>query len=413
MPNTETDQNIIAYFRSPSAIRERCNFIFDLALSDQLQHFKLNLDKLEFVADYVLNNIKQNYPDFNVPFHSRWRHFEVGNIPRTQQLQQQLTTLSDIEQSQALLDLAIISVLLDAGAGEKWQYQESNTGLTWKRSEGLAVASYDLFCNGGFSSNPNQPFQADAKGLIQLTESQLSEGFQVNENNPLVGIKGRVELLQKLGETLYHYPHLFGTENPRPGHLVNYFITQTEQQKLSAVKILEAILEGLGEIWPGRLTLNNVNLGDVWYYSGLEAFDSNYPYVPFHKLSQWLTYSLLEPLQGLGLEITDLDQLTGLAEYRNGGLCLDLGLLELKDPQLAEQTHKPDSPVIIEWRSLTLILLDKIAEIIREKLHSSPTDFPLVKVLQGGTWNAGREIAKQKRSDGSPPLKLDSDGTVF
>ena len=282
-----------------------------------------------------------------------------------------------------------------------------------ERSEGLAIASYEMFSQGLFSSDPASTFQADVQGLINLTESQLITGFQVNENNPLTGIKGRLELLKKLGETLSNYPHLFGKNNPRPGKLADYFLTQTHNNQLSAVIVLTAILEGLGDIWPGRLTLNQVNLGDVWYYPGLEILDSEYPFVPFHKLSQWLTYSLLEPLQDLGLEIIDLEQLTGLAEYRNGGLILDLGLLELKDINLSKQQHKPDASVIIEWRSLTIIILDKIAEIIRQKLNLTPQEFPLVKVLQGGTWNAGREIAKQRRFDGSPPLKLDSDGTVF
>ncbi|KEI67908.1 hypothetical protein A19Y_3077 [Planktothrix agardhii NIVA-CYA 126/8] len=413
MQNRENYSNAIAYFCSPQAIRERCNFIFDLALSNQLQHFIYHPEKLELVANFVLDNITQNYPDLNVPFHSRWRHFEVGNIPRIENLQKQLNGLSQLEQTQAKLDLAIISVLLDAGAGEKWHYQESETGLIWRRSEGLAIASYEMFGQGLFSSNIEYPFQADAQGLMNLTESQLITGFQVNENNYLTGVKGRLELLKKLGETLSNYPHLFGEIHPRPGKLANYFLTQTQNNQLSAVIVLNAILEGLGEIWPGRLTLNQVNLGDVWYYSGLETLDSEYPFVPFHKLSQWLTYSLLEPLQDLGLEIIDLDQLTGLAEYRNGGLILDLGLLELKDNNLSEKLHKPDSNIIIEWRSLTIIILDKIAEILRQKLNLTSQEFPLVKVLQGGTWNAGREIAKQQRFDGSPPLKLESDGTVF
>ena len=413
MQNRENYSNAIAYFCSPQAIRERCNFIFDLALSNQLEHFVYHPEKLELVANFVLDNITQNYPDLNVPFHSRWRHFEVGNIPRIANLQKQLNGLSQLEQTQAKLDLAIISVLLDAGAGEKWHYQESETGLIWRRSEGLAIASYEMFGQGLFSSQSKYQFQADAQGLMNLTESQLITGFQVNENNSLTGVKGRLELLKKLGETLSNYPHLFGEIHPRPGKLANYFLTQTQNNQLSAVIVLNAILEGLGEIWPGRLTLNQVNLGDVWYYSGLETLDSEYPFVPFHKLSQWLTYSLLEPLQDLGLEIIDLDQLTGLAEYRNGGLILDLGLLELKDNNLSEKLHKPDSNIIIEWRSLTIIILDKIAEILRQKLNLTSQEFPLVKVLQGGTWNAGREIAKQQRFDGSPPLKLESDGTVF
>jgi len=41
------------------------------------------------------------------------------------------------------------------------------------------------------------------------------------------------------------------------------------------------------------------------------------------------------------------------------------------------------------------------------------TSFPLARVLQGGTWTAGREIALARRTDGSPPIKVVSDGTVF
>jgi hypothetical protein len=59
------------------------------------------------------------------------------------------------------------------------------------------------------------------------------------------------------------------------------------------------------------------------------------------------------------------------------------------------------------------VLLDKIGAMVRQKLNKTEQDFPLAKVLEGGTWRAGRIAAKQKRPDGSPPLKLNSDGTVF
>ena len=135
--------------------------------------------------------------------------------------------------------------------------------------------------------------------------------------------------------------------------------------------------------------------------------------MPFHKLSQWLTYSLLEPLQELGLAIAGLDELTGLPEYRNGGLCLDIGLLRAKDAAIFEESYLPGSEVIVEWRSLTVILLDKIAATMREKLHLSATELPLVKILQGGTWAAGRKIAEELRVGGVPPIRIESDGTVF
>ncbi len=78
--------------------------------------------------------------------------------------------------------------------------------------------------------------------------------------------------------------------------------------------------------------------------------------VPLHKLSQWLSYSLIEPLQWAGIEVTDIDGLTGLAEYRNGGLFIDTGVLTLRDPAAAQREHTVDSELVVEWRALTVAL---------------------------------------------------------
>lgn len=431
----------IAYLRTPGAIRERCDRLFTLACADQLQHFRCDLTKIDVVANYVIEVMRQDYPDLNIPFHSRWRHFEVGNVPRLAELQQKLSGLTPLAQAQIKFDLAIVSVLLDAGAGADWQYCEQETGLVFDRSEGLAVASFRMFCDGAFSSDPNCPLQADAQGLQGLTLQQLAQGFQVREGNLLLGVEGRVELLQRLGHSLRTLPQLFGDDrNPRPGNLVNYLLNSAvpsaslvmendavwglgdtgifskvsqAKNQLPASMVLTAVLEGFGSIWPGRLTIAGVNLGDVWLHPALSGNNFTDQYVPFHKLSQWLTYSLLEPLQELGLEIIELDEMTGLPEYRNGGLCLDLGLLEVKNAAILQQRHLPGSEVIVEWRALTVILLDRIAAAIRQQLNLNASELPLVKVLQGGTWNAGRRIANQLRVGGVPPLGLESDGTVF
>jgi hypothetical protein len=414
--NTENlstaEREAIAYLRSPAAIRERCEQLFDLACQDQLQHFRCNLSKLESVADYVIQVIRHAYPDLNIPFHSRWRHFEVGTSKqRLAQLNQRLAHLSPIEKAAAKFDLAITSVLLDAGAGATWQYVEPETGEVFSRSEGLAIASFNLFCDGLLSSD-RQTLQADVAGLRQLTEFDLAQGFQVTDENPLIGLQGRLNLLQNLGKVLSQHPQLFGSERPRPGHLVHYLVNQAIAGKLPANAVLQAVLAGLGDIWAGRIAIAQVNLGDVWPHPALGDVGLGSQLVPFHKLSQWLTYSLLEPLQELGLEVTELDQLTGLPEYRNGGLCLDLGLLQAKHAAVTQTSHLPQSEVIVEWRSLTVILLDHIATAIRIKLGMEETTLPLVKVLQGGTWSAGRQIAATLRG-GTPPIQLESDGTVF
>jgi hypothetical protein len=420
MPTSSEDrsaieQAAIAYLRSPQAIRDRCGQLFSLVCADKLQHFRCDLTQLDRVADYVIEVTRSQYPNLQVPFHSRWQHFEVGGISRLSQLEQQLAQnpLQDPrEVARAKFDLVIPSVLLDAGAGADWQYQEAQSGQVFRRSEGLAVASFHLFCQGGFSSDPTKLFQTDAIGLQHLTAATLAQGFQVDADNPLVGIQGRVELLQRLGKVLGDRSDLFGTQL-RPGGLVDYLLQQAVNHKLAATVVFQTVLEGLSEIWAGRLSIGRVNLGDVWLHPALPDTGLGAQLVPFHKLSQWLTYSLLEPLQALGLEITELDALTGLPEYRNGGLCLDLGLLQDKHPGVRRDRHLPSSEVIVEWRALTVILLDLIAESMRQKLGIGAIDLPLVKVLQGGTWMAGRRIAAKLRSGGEPPIQIESDGTVF
>ena len=413
----------LEYLRTPAAIRQKCDSLrdsfasrlFDLARLDKLRYFRVDLSQLDKAANYVIDTTRQHYPDFNIPFHSRWRHFEAGNLPRLAELDAAIAEFSLIEQAKIKFDLAIVSVLLDAGAGADWQYCEPETGQVYRRSEGLAIASLRMFCQGVFSSNPDFPWQADSWGLSQLKLETLAAGFQVSRDNPLVGLTGRLELLQRLGNAICQHPLLFGSENPRPGNLAKYLLdSQVSGGKtVNAAVVLSAVLTGFGEIWPGRYAIGGVNLGDVWRHRALTGENLPDEFVPFHKLSQWLTYSLLEPLQELGLEVAGLDELTGLPEYRNGGLCLDIGLLRAKDSAIFEQSYLPGSEVIVEWRSLTVNLLDKIAAAIREKLHLSADQLPLVKILQGGTWAAGRKIAAELRAGGVPPIQIKSDGTVF
>ncbi|MGE5655031.1 MAG: URC4/urg3 family protein [Actinomycetota bacterium] len=412
---TDLEVEAISYLRTPAAIRERCNHLFHLACEEQLRYFRIDLTRLDTVADYVLTVIHDQYPDFQIPFHSRWRHFEVGEVPRLAELNEAIADLAPLAQAKVKFDLAITSVLLDAGAGSAWQYYEPETGEVYRRSEGLAVASFRMFCQGFFSSDPDFPFQADAAGLQRLNPLILAAGFQVTEENPLAGLEGRVHLLQTLGKVLSEHPLLFGGGNLRPGNLARYFRDSRFSgiNRIQAVEVFSAILTGFSEIWPGRSEIAGVNLGDVWVHPALPGDRPGEQLIPFHKLSQWLTYSLLEPLTELGLEVTDLEELTGLAEYRNGGLCLDLGLLVAKDPSIFQTPHSPDSEVIVEWRALTVSLLDRIAEVIRQKLNLTALELPLVKILQGGTWTAGRRIASELRPGGRPPLQIESDGTVF
>jgi hypothetical protein len=401
----------IDYLLKPKAIMDKAYQIYRYAEQGNT-HFDINMDKLPAVAELVLEVTQKNYPSFEIPFHSRWGHFNSEKLNRVDEFNKNLIGFDANERGRRKLDLVITSVLLDAGAGDDWAFTDPVTGEVIARSEGLALASYHLFCEGYLSSDKNDPMRADAEALMNLKENTIAEVFQVTEKNPLVGLEGRTKLLNKLGEILLKKKSFF--KDGRPGNLVDYFDgLMANDDQLMAEQVLLAILQGLGDIWPGRIQLGGKNLGDVWAYPPFKKGQSTHDLIPFHKLSQWLTYSMIEPLIEVGFNISQVEQLTGLAEYRNGGLFIDGEVLTLKDPENFKIAHSPDSELVIEWRALTLVMIDKVAEYIRNKLQKSEVDFPLPKVLEGGTWWAGRRLAKEKRAGGGPPLNINSDGTVF
>lgn len=419
---TPAEQVAIAYLRQPQAIRDRTYQLFKLCQANKLDHFTCDLTKLDDVAAYVVETTQQRYPDFDIPVHSRWRHFGQERLTPplilpVRQRHQEVPPLlmqetARKESAKAQLDLVIVSVLLDAGAGSQWHYQDFATNQTLGRSEGLAVASLRAFEQGFFSTDGTVLHQVDAVGLQSLTIADLAQVFQVSPQNPLVGLSGRLTLLHQLATALLTQPARFGSSPARPGNLLDYWIDRYGHT-LDAGLLLTEVLESFSSIWPGRVALAETNLGDVWPHPALSTKTLATSLVPFHKLSQWLTYSLVEPLTVAGVTVTNLNALTGLAEYRNGGLCVDLGLLIPKYPEVTRQAHLPNSPVIVEWRALTVVLLDMIGERVRQLLNKSSEELPLIKVLEGGTWAAGRRIAKQLRPAGGPPISIQSDGTVF
>jgi hypothetical protein len=411
---TAMDEALARSLLSPRAIRTRAHGLLDKAIRGELTHFTCDSGKLARCADYVLDTIRRVYPTLAVPFHARWRHFAAGGFDRWATLDRGTLWPTDAAKARAAFDLAITSVLLDAGAGPAWRYREEASGETFMRSEGLAVASFDMFAAGLFSARPDQKLRADASVLAGLPADSIAGGFQVSGDNPMVGMEGRAALLRRLGETVAANPAVFGRgDEPRPGGLFDHLAAQIDNGMLPAESILAALLEHLGPIWTGRISLGGVDLGDTWRHSAVEADDATAGLMPFHKLSQWLAYSLIEPLQAAGIGISGVDQLTGLAEYRNGGLFIDAGVLVLRDPEAAARPHAVDSELVVEWRALTVALLDDVAALVRKSLGLTPEAFPLAKVLEGGTWAAGRRIARQKRVDGAPPLTVISDGTVF
>jgi hypothetical protein len=398
------------------------------------------------------------------------------------------------EVARARIDLTVVSVLLDAGAGPKWRYTErpeldalalpvhrqkgedllamlgAATGASkaqasaedaaepaaeagtdaatpadmaaqetaaeqpgrqrrheqperaaFTRSEGLGVASFRAFVAGVFSSDPADPLRVDALALKRLDAAALRAVFQASPSNPLVGLEGRAALLTRLGDVLQAQAQADGGE-ARPSRLYDKLTDNGQRTEVAAGEILRTLVTGYAPIWTSGSRVLGLPAGDVWphlWAGGQTTADGSQPdratagWVPFHKLSQWLTYSLLEPFEWAGVQITGLDALTGLPEYRNGGLLLDGGVIVPRDARDLAKTWKPSSEFVIEWRALTVTLLDELAVLVRQELGVSAEQMPLACILEGGTWAAGRQIARERREGGTPPVQIDSDGTVF
>lgn len=197
----------------------------------------------------------------------------------------------------------------------------------------------------------------------------------------------------------------------------------------------DVLIEGLAPVWPkGRKTVGDVEIGDAWplHVKGEETI------IPFHKLTQWMTYSLMVPLKRLqNIEFSGEELLTGLPEYRNGGLLVDFGVLTLKPTcvqkglaavqeqntlqgpaQLGESvpTFKAEDEVVVEWRAVTVGFLDYLLLEVNRYLGltDSLEKLTLAQMLEAGSWKLGRQVAAERRPvTKGPPIMIVSDGTVF
>ncbi|CAG8667683.1 272_t:CDS:2, partial [Racocetra persica] len=436
-----TMQEQIKYFKSLRSVRERSNKVYEKAKTNSLNHFQVDFSKLQDVVTKVIALIKRDYKQINdIPPHGRWRHFDVGGHTRVQTLiNKWKSNCDELEITRRLLDLFVISVLLDAGAGNAWSYKEQETGYICNRSEGLAIASLDMFKSGIFSTLDTQPHQVNADKLEKITVEDVRLAFQVNENNPLEGLEGRANLLSRLGHALKIHSKYFKSNDNSVNYLLSNSTINETGTSVEIDTLWSVVVYGFSEIWPPtRTSLEGISLGDVWPCEVLKSSNaspnSTDHLVAFHKLSQWLTYSLIEPMiKILGITFKGLEQMTGLPEYRNGGLFVDTGVLTLKqlDVERGIKYYKQnsltsgiqseaeivpmfeaDDSVVVEWRAMTVILLDKVAEEVRNKLGLSKEQLSLAQVLEAGTWKAGREIAASLRPiTRGPPIAIKSDGT--
>ncbi|GAA5808962.1 hypothetical protein MFLAVUS_002362 [Mucor flavus] len=433
----------VEYLLSLRAVRERCFKVQEAAVKSKLNHFDIDESKLQDMTQFIISFIKRDYDDpSQIPAYGRWRHFDVGGRPRLQTMINSWSSMGTdaIEQTRRVLDLMVVAVLLDIDPGQhNWSFREKISNRVYKRREGIAVAILEMFNSGLFSINPNQPHRVDAEALSNLTMDKLLTGFQTESMN---GLDQRIELLKHLAKTLQDRPDYFGGELghvPRPGNMMDYLLShpttiKTRKGPLIHLETLWPVVYEIGELWTvsqEKTRGGTLGLGDVWPCPSL----GDNQFVPFHKLSQWLVYSLIEPMEKLmGAIIEGTEQLTPLPDYSNGGLLIDTGFITLKktdyergitnyrknsllpgQPKIEMiPTFEMSDPVVIEWRALTIAYLDLVAERVRSTMKLSKKTLSLTQLIEGGITSAGKELAEISRPNTQqPPILIKNERGVI
>ncbi|RFU74720.1 hypothetical protein TARUN_7532 [Trichoderma arundinaceum] len=425
----------IKYLESLLAVRERSRIVFEAARNGALNNFVYDEERMKETAEYVAGVISRDFgPDryAEIPPHGRWEHFSIGGVLRLENLVQkwQDGEIDDVEITRRLIDLFFVSVLLDAGAGDTWSYREPGSDKSYGRSEGIAVASLYMFTEGAFSSaTDGNKAAVDGRALSKLTEDVFVHHFQVGPQNPIVGAASRIELLNSFGKSLLSIPEIFG-ETGRPGLLVDYLLKDGKDKDLNYEALWNILQRLLLPAWPAnRPRINDQPIGDAWPLRVLQdrssdSDNSTKGIHPFHKLTQWLGYSLTVPfMKVLKLKWINIEKGTGLPEYRNGGLFVDMGVLKLKPEVLSKGVEAsgqtlPLFPstgdVIVEWRAMTVALLDELHKLVNDILAPQGVSLSLPQLLEAGSWKSGRELAAKYRPETrSSPILIDGDGTLF
>ncbi|MEO8249205.1 MAG: DUF1688 family protein [Burkholderiales bacterium] len=408
----------IALLRSASEVRARSHALLARARAHQSRWFRINDGAMDNTAELVSEVTQVRFPDLNVPPHSCWRQLGAGAIDRAALLDQRLADVSADERARAQIDLAFVCVLLDAGAGPDWSFRERDrthaTEHAFLRSDGLVIATFHAFKNGLFSSDPARPLRVDSAALALITAERLGAAFQAREGNRLAGLEARVALLHRLSRALTARTDVFSGAganegSARPGNLYDFVGAGLP---VTAPMLLDVLLDALAPLSPTGNLLAGIPLGDCWRHDAVRGAGASDGFMPLHSQMQWLVLSLIEPFEWAGVKVAEAGALTGPAEHRNGGLFLDAGVLRPIKPRFAEQAWRVGDEFIVEWRALTVALLDELAPLVRERLGLPEARFELPRLLEGGTRAAGRVLAKRLRA-GLPPVRIVNDGTAL
>ncbi|WP_305988874.1 DUF1688 family protein [Roseibium sp. MMSF_3544] len=395
----------------PQEVRRRAHDLLGIATDSGLKHVEVDLSKLSDALLMVLETTKENYPEFHIPPYGVWRDFEAGGIDRWAALASARSFEGAEQMLTSAADLAVLSAYMKTMHPVGWHYEDRMTETRVSGKQASALAAFHMFASGSFSSEMTDPYRVDAETLIRMEKDELAFGLQWDLQDDTDLLEALQQHLKRLGEALALRSDFFSEGYfTRPG-LLMVRLAREGGGAVSALKLMDRLLEALAPVWLGGAEAGDISLGDSFRHSGGTG-SSEATVFPFHLAAQDMVYSLVEPFAWAGLEVEDLNLLAVPADDTHAAVFVKTGVLKIKDgPEAPTEESVRDR--MIEIRAITMALTDKLADLLRSELDVTAEQLPLTCILEGGTSRAGNHVLQQS-SPGTDKLgRFLNPGAVF
>lgn len=404
----------LKYF-APGEIRDRAHRVLQSAEDGKLRHVSVDLARLDAARALVMAAIEAAYPDMQIPPYGLWRDLEAGGIDRWGALAGARGFEGPMEMLASAADLAIVASIMRTRHPVGWVFQETTTGETAQGKQAAALAAFAMFAAGSFSADPMDPFRVDAQALIRMDRQEIAQGLQWDLEADAEFIAALQDHLKRFGEAMALRPDLFATGmTTRPGLLATRLAeaaSEAGEEGVAAPDLIDDLLSALAPVWQGGAFAKDVGLGDCFSLSSaMDALPDTI--MPFQLPAQDIVYSLVEPLAWAGFALDGLDLLTAPGDLehvalfaRTGVLTVDAGTTGLDETQAQDRA--------IEVRAVTMALVDRLADQIRQDLDVTGDHLPLTCILEGGTHRAGKKILCETPPENAGLGTVLNPGNVF
>ncbi|WP_196223329.1 DUF1688 family protein [Roseibium sp. RKSG952] len=352
----------------------------DLVEGGSLRTLRLQQVKLADLAEQVEKKIRENYPDLQIPPDSCWRSMERGGIDRFGILTSSRAFETEQAFFRAAADLAVMCTLADGLMPEDWTFLDPLSGERMEGRQAGPVAAAVMFASGAFSSDPADPFRADAFALSRITQDEVMTGFQFGGEAHAGTAEKLARQFNRLGEIIALRPDLFEDgQEIRPAILMEQARIAMVGPVLPVGTLFDAVLDGFAPIWDGGAEIGDRILGDVWPAS-MEDTGADGERVAFHLPAAAMCLNMIEPFGWTGCGLSELDKLPAPSDADHAAVMVDAGVLIINTGETADPAR-----LAAELRASTMILTDDLARMVRGHLGVSEEDLPLACILEAGT----------------------------